>query len=221
MYHLTITPLITLKNKKKEEKQMTNSGELMRENDTNYDRTSELKAFDDTKTGVRGLVEAGVSKIPRIFVHRENKSLESYSHGETNHNFSLPIISLEGVHQSKARRKVAVEKISNASQNWGFFRVIDHGIPPDILDGMVEGVRRFHEQDPEIRKKYYSRDIVSGKLAYNANFDLFKASVAHWIDSFYCLTYPNPPNPQELPEICRYVYDFAISLLLRTCQVLY
>ncbi|KAK9081598.1 hypothetical protein Syun_031686 [Stephania yunnanensis] len=31
-------------------------------------RREELKAFDDTKAGVKGLVDAGVTKIPRIFI---------------------------------------------------------------------------------------------------------------------------------------------------------
>ena len=33
---------------------------------TSYDRQRELKAFDDTKSGVKGLVDAGVEKLPRI-----------------------------------------------------------------------------------------------------------------------------------------------------------
>ncbi|TVU32722.1 hypothetical protein EJB05_24473 [Eragrostis curvula] len=33
------------------------------------DRLAELKAFDDTKAGVKGLVDAGVTAVPRIFHH--------------------------------------------------------------------------------------------------------------------------------------------------------
>ena len=32
-----------------------------------YDRESEVKAFDESMAGVKGLVDAGVSQIPRIF----------------------------------------------------------------------------------------------------------------------------------------------------------
>ena len=35
-----------------------------------YDRESELKAFDGSKTGVKGLVDVGVTKIPRIFINQ-------------------------------------------------------------------------------------------------------------------------------------------------------
>lgn len=33
-----------------------------------YDRTKDLKAFYDTKAGVKGLVDAGIRNIPEIFI---------------------------------------------------------------------------------------------------------------------------------------------------------
>ena len=32
-----------------------------------FERISELKAFDETKTGVKGLADAGITQLPRIF----------------------------------------------------------------------------------------------------------------------------------------------------------
>nr|KAJ0218680.1 hypothetical protein LSAT_V11C300149650 [Lactuca sativa] len=32
-----------------------------------YDRKAELIAFDETKSGVKGLVDAGITEVPRIF----------------------------------------------------------------------------------------------------------------------------------------------------------
>lgn len=33
-----------------------------------YDRRRKLEAFDDTKAGVKGLVDSGINKVPRIFI---------------------------------------------------------------------------------------------------------------------------------------------------------
>ena len=33
-----------------------------------YDQASKLKAFDESKAGVKGIVDAGVSIVPRIFI---------------------------------------------------------------------------------------------------------------------------------------------------------
>lgn len=67
---------------------------------------------------------------------------------------------------------------------------------------MLEGVRRFYEQDSEIKKKWYTRD-GSKTVVYNSNFDLFTAASANWRDTTYCNMAPNPPIPGDLPDICR------------------
>ncbi|PRQ36484.1 hypothetical protein RchiOBHm_Chr4g0392061 [Rosa chinensis] len=46
---------------------------------TKYHRTNELKAFNDTKEGVKGLFDAGISEIPRIFCHPHDEySIKQY-----------------------------------------------------------------------------------------------------------------------------------------------
>ncbi|KAJ6861555.1 hypothetical protein NC651_037582 [Populus alba x Populus x berolinensis] len=37
--------------------------------DSNYNRAKEFKAFEETKAGVKGLVDSGVTKIPGFFVY--------------------------------------------------------------------------------------------------------------------------------------------------------
>ena len=47
----------------------TSMGSTQEGIDSKYDQNIELKAFDDSKLGVKGLVDAGLTKIPRIFIH--------------------------------------------------------------------------------------------------------------------------------------------------------
>lgn len=115
---------------------------------------------------------------------------------------SFPIIDLEGVSEDSTKRKEIVEKVREASENWGFFQVVNHGIPCTVLDEMLDGVKKFNEQDIEVKKKWYSRDPTK-RVVYNSNFDLYTAPSANWRDTFYCILAPNPLPPQELPLICR------------------
>ena len=183
----------------------TNSGEIGRENHVKYDRLSELKAFDESKTGVKGLVEARVSKILRIFVDKNLVDDDDDDNrpvcGET--KLSIPIISFEGVDESATMRKKAVEQIREASEKWGFFQVVNHGISSNVLDGIINAVRNFHEQEPEIRKKYYTRE-TSSKFFYYTNTDFYKSSAANWRDTIGCPMDP-PPSPEDLPDVCRYL----------------
>ncbi|XP_010435699.1 PREDICTED: 1-aminocyclopropane-1-carboxylate oxidase homolog 3 [Camelina sativa] len=169
-----------------------------------FDRASELKAFDETNTGVKGLVDAGITQIPRIF-HHSSANLASPKSLPLDllHLETIPTIDLGGRNFDTAiERKNAVEGIKEAAKKWGFFQVINHGVSLDLLEKMKDGVRGFHEQSPQVRKELYSRDLTR-KFHYSSNFDLYTSRAANWRDTVTCNMAPDPPNPQDLPEILR------------------
>ncbi|KAL1561756.1 1-aminocyclopropane-1-carboxylate oxidase 1-like isoform X2 [Salvia divinorum] len=168
--------------------------------DSQSDRKSELQAFDDTKAGVKGLVDAGITKLPTIFLHPPQNLKDIRT--PTGTHFDFPVIDLESFDKDPSLRRKIVDRIREAAETWGFFQVVNHGIPVAILEDMLDGVRGFMEQDTDIKKQYYTRDSTS-KFRFNSNFDLFSAPATNWRDSFYCVFAPNPPQPQQLPQICR------------------
>lgn len=169
---------------------------------SNYDRKSELKALDDSKAGVKGLVDAGLAKIPRIFIHEQQKLNEAISPGDDS-NFSIPVISLEGIDQDPSVRARIIDQVRHACESWGFFQVVNHGIPVQILEETIDGIRRFHEQDQEVKKEIYSRDYTNKQVLYNTNFDLYQAPAANWRDTLSCVLAPRAPSLEELPTVCR------------------
>ncbi|CAN1311971.1 1-aminocyclopropane-1-carboxylate oxidase homolog 1 [Linum perenne] len=118
-----------------------------------YDRMAELKSFDESKAGVKGLADSGIKAPPQFL-----ESGTPYSPNDP--NFVFPVIDLAGVHQDPVKRKQIVEKIRDASGSWGFFQIVNHGVPKNIQEDMTSGVRKFFELDLEEKKEYYARDIV-------------------------------------------------------------
>uniref|UniRef100_N1R451 1-aminocyclopropane-1-carboxylate oxidase-4-like protein n=1 Tax=Aegilops tauschii TaxID=37682 RepID=N1R451_AEGTA len=116
-----------------------------------YDRRRELQAFDDTKAGVKGLVDASVTTIPPIF-HHPPDSLATSS------TATIPVIDLSG------RRSEVVGEVRAATETVGFFQVVNHGVPADLLAEMLASVRRFHESPAEAKTPHYTRDLAR-KLA--------------------------------------------------------
>ncbi|CAN4120499.1 unnamed protein product [Withania somnifera] len=88
----------------------------------------ELKAFDYTKAGVNGLVDAGINKVPQIFILPPKNRPESSNTCET--QFIFPVIDLEGIDEDPIKH---VDKVRDASETWGFFQVVNHGIPASVL----------------------------------------------------------------------------------------
>lgn len=177
-----------------------------------YDRKTELKAFDDSKAGVKGLVDAGLAKIPRIFIHEQNKIINNHhpignSPSCDGSSFSTPVISLKGIvggEEDATQRRQVIDQVRHACEKWGFFQVVDHGVPVHVLGEMIDGIRRFHEQDQVVKEEIYSRDYAK-KVYYNTNFDLYQAPAANWRDTLSCVMAPRAPDLGELPSVCRYV----------------
>ncbi|XP_047335831.1 1-aminocyclopropane-1-carboxylate oxidase homolog 1-like [Impatiens glandulifera] len=162
-----------------------------------YDHKAEVRAFDNLKLGVQGLVEAGITKVPRIFL----QDTKTFPHNQSS-PIIFPVIDLEGMDRDADKRRKIVDEVKKASEVYGFFQVVNHGIPIEVMDEMFEGVRAFHEQDPAERKQLYVREETR-RFAYNSNFDLHSSPAANWRDTLRCRMTPYPPNPEEFPPICR------------------
>ncbi|KAK9153150.1 hypothetical protein Sjap_000630 [Stephania japonica] len=204
---------------------MENPGACQASNgiESEYDRAKELKAFDDTKAGVRGLVESGIAKVPRMFIDPRERIIECCSTSSNDQkDLMIPVIDLEGIcemGEDASVRKEMINQVKHAAETWGFFQVVNHGIPVEIMDELLEGARWFHEQPREERSKFYSRDKTK-KVKYTSNFDLYKSPVANWRDTFFCAIAPEPPNPEEMPiafrdilmDYSKYVKKLGVAL---------
>ncbi|GAB2294461.1 hypothetical protein Dimus_028667 [Dionaea muscipula] len=177
-------------------------------------RLQALKVFDDTKVGVKGLVDAGVQTIPSIFIRpqdelsREKQQLQQQNNKicETCHSaagsgggLQVPVIDLMGDERGMIR-----DQILSASEHWGFFQVVNHGIPMDLLEGTIQGIRMFHEQDADVKKPLYGRDNTK-PVKYGSNFDLYTSTAANWRDSLVVNNRftGHDLQPSHLPPILR------------------
>ncbi|KAF2580853.1 hypothetical protein F2Q68_00000820 [Brassica cretica] len=101
-----------------------------------FDPYIERKAFDETKEGVKGLVDAKITEVPRIF-HVPQGSLTDKKPSVS--DLEIPIIDFASVHVDTASREAVVEKVKHAAEKWGFFQVINHGIPLNVLKEIEDG----------------------------------------------------------------------------------
>uniref|UniRef100_A0A803KSU8 Fe2OG dioxygenase domain-containing protein n=1 Tax=Chenopodium quinoa TaxID=63459 RepID=A0A803KSU8_CHEQI len=159
------------------------------ETQRSYDRINDLKTFDERKTGVKGVVDAGIDKVPNVFVRPledRSKDLETCLE-----NISVPVID--------------------------FARVGESDDQTDEI--MVKDAQMFHEQDAETTKQLYctsaSQDYFSKRVTFLSNHDLYKSKVATWRDTLYVNTLVGELNPEELPSICKDVILAYVSHILK------
>ncbi|KAF7069707.1 hypothetical protein CFC21_075296 [Triticum aestivum] len=174
------------------------------------DRLHALKAFDDTKAGVKGLVDAGLSAVPAIFHHPPDNT--------PTHHLTIPIIDLAGLMTPSGRASV-VGAVRAAAETLGFFQVLNHGVPEEAMCEMLAAVRRFNEEPAEARAPYYTRD-QRRRVRFNSNFDLFQSPAANWRDTLLLEMAPEPPSPEEIPPACRDIVPEYVRLVQRLSRTL-
>lgn len=166
-------------------------------------RAKEVEEFSKTKAGVKGLVDSGVAKIPRFFVlppeilHKA--STKSTTDG-VGYQLQVPVIDLEGC--TDHRRAEIVGDIRCAAEKWGFFQMVNHGVPKTVMEDLRESIRRFHEQPNEEKTKWYSQDVWK-RIRYYSYGYLHTSAPANWRDSLACNFQDHPIDLEALPQACR------------------
>ncbi|XP_043714629.1 1-aminocyclopropane-1-carboxylate oxidase homolog 4-like [Telopea speciosissima] len=170
-----------------------------------YDQVKEAKEFEDAMIGVKGLVDSGITTIPRFFIQPPKILSTIKPTNRPTTTIEIPVIDLSDINNNfsgnDARARI-VEEIRGASRTRGIFYIINHGIQDFILDNMIMAAKSFHEQSTELRAQYYQ-----GKLGSNAVFmttyNFRVPTGATWRDSLQVNWTPNPPEFEQIPAVCR------------------
>ncbi|PSS33776.1 1-aminocyclopropane-1-carboxylate oxidase [Actinidia chinensis var. chinensis] len=171
----------------------------VRERERERERREELKAFDDSKAGVKGLIDAGVVKVPKIFIRPPDELAEELKSVQI--GLQVPVIDLSGID----RRGKVVGEVRFASVKWGVFQVVNHGIPLSVQDKVIDGTRMFHEQDPDVKKTFYTRD-KKNRVRFESNYDLYQSRAANWRDTLNkFMRTSDQLDPDEIHTTCRCV----------------
>nr|CAB3471944.1 unnamed protein product [Digitaria exilis] len=161
-------------------------------------RAALLKAFEESRTGVRGLVESGVSTVPDIFRHPDPyASIPLAPPGA-----SIPVVDLSLPFPD------AAAAASSAARTWGFFHLINYQQQPPAAGDeyparALAAVRAFNELPAAERAPHYGR-AVDGGVNYSTNVDLYNSPAASWRDTIQIMLGPNrrPDLAARIPAAC-------------------
>lgn len=165
-----------------------------------YDRAKEVKEFEETKAGVKGLVDSGIERLPRFLIHSPESLPIPWSSAAATTCLRVPVIDFKGYEGS--RRTEIISEIREASETWGFFQMVNHGVPICVMENFLKVIGEFHELPKEVKKEWYSRDNKT-KVRYFCNGDLLVAKAANWRDTLLFDFQDGPLNPETFPTVCR------------------
>ncbi|KAL9689861.1 hypothetical protein QQ045_010252 [Rhodiola kirilowii] len=168
-----------------------------------YDRARAVKEFDESKLGVKGLVDSGITAVPRFFIHPPESRPKPRPATKPK-----PATDLILTVDLSAPRSTIVDQIKRASSTFGFFQIVNHSVPHSTVTDTIRSIRAFHELPAEEKSKFYTRGISNG-VAYSSNFDLYVSKAASWRDTLTVRLGPEMAAAEEIPEVLRWGEEVA------------
>ncbi|KAK9733397.1 hypothetical protein RND81_04G065500 [Saponaria officinalis] len=159
--------------------------------------TSDIETESRYQKGVKHLHENGIEKVPEKYIlpipDRPNTKKEAHSDRT---NIKLPVLDfaeLQGPNRSQV-----LNALTDACEQYGFFQVVNHGIPKDVVNNMIGLCKSFFELPFEERAKYMSPNLRA-PARYGTSFNQNKDGVFYWRDFLKVVCHPLPDEHCHWP----------------------
>ncbi|KAM0873898.1 hypothetical protein ACQ4PT_037770 [Festuca glaucescens] len=158
-----------------------------------YDGAAALAEFHASRAGVRGLVESGITSVPRLFL-APSTPCPAPAPVEDEISFAIPTVDFA------LPRSATVQLVRAAARSFGHFHVTNHGdVHAGTVDSAVSAVRAFHELPPAIRSAFYTPACV-GSVTYSTI--PIPGPLLPWRDTLQVRFGPPAPDLSHLPAAC-------------------
>ncbi|KAL6545171.1 Jasmonate-induced oxygenase 2 [Orobanche hederae] len=94
----------------------------------------------------------------------------------------IPVVDLGGMYDENLREAM-MGRLSEASRDWGFFQVVNHGVSPELMDRAREVWRELFHQPMEVKQAYAnSPKTYEG---YGSRLGIERGAILDWSDYYF------------------------------------
>ncbi|XAR67277.1 hypothetical protein NMG60_11001969 [Bertholletia excelsa] len=167
---------------------------------TSFDNGDSLFNFVVRKgNGVKGMVDLGLSEVPHQYVQPLQERID-ISNVLPDCQRPIDLAGLDGPHHDEVAATIV-----EAAENLGFFQVVNHGVPLQLLESLKEVAHQFFGQLPEKKAVYLKGVSPSPLVKYSTSFVPEKEKALEWKD-YVSMIYTNDEDalkhwPQEFKEV--------------------
>ncbi|KAL9264046.1 putative 2-oxoglutarate-dependent dioxygenase SLC1 [Drosera capensis] len=154
--------------------------------------------------GVKDLCDNGTTKVPNKYVLPVSDRpviIDGLLQSKQS-SLKLPFIDFNEL--KGPNRSDTLKALADACEQYGFFQLVNHGVPLDVTRSMIDASKRFFGLPFEERVKYMSPDL-SAPVRYGTSFNQNKDDIFCWRDFFKIICNP-------LPEVLPHGLSFPTDL---------
>ncbi|PIA25344.1 hypothetical protein AQUCO_11800022v1 [Aquilegia coerulea] len=150
--------------------------------------------------GVKGLVDSGLSKVPYQYIQPVDQRI-SKSNIDAN-VVQLPLIDLSGLDGPEHEQAAVEESLVKAAETFGFFHVVNHGLPIQLLEELKDAAHQFFNQPPDKKSVYLKGVSPSPFVDYGTSFLPDSKKSFEWKDYFLMIYISDDDALKYWPDLC-------------------
>ncbi|KAK8520043.1 hypothetical protein V6N12_004007 [Hibiscus sabdariffa] len=145
--------------------------------------------------GVKGLSELGLTALPKQYIQplEERTCMSNIVPQE-----SIPIIDMSNWEDPQVAKSIC-----DAASKWGFFQIVNHDVPIEVLENVKDATYRFFRLPAEVKNKYSKEHSSSNNVRFGTSFTPQAEKALEWKD-YLSLFYVSEEETSALwPSVCR------------------
>ncbi|KAK3406261.1 protein DMR6-LIKE OXYGENASE 2 [Eucalyptus grandis] len=159
--------------------------------------------------GVKQLCADGISRVPNKYVWPvQERPVNDKLNSSKAKLVSLPVIDFAEL--QGPNRPEALKSLAKACEQYGFFQLVNHSIPSEVISSMVEVSKRFFELPYEERARYMSSNMFA-PVRYGTSFNQNKDKVFCWRDFLKLTCHPLPDVLPHWPSSPTDMRELAVT----------
>ncbi|XP_071712512.1 feruloyl CoA ortho-hydroxylase F6H1-3-like [Rutidosis leptorrhynchoides] len=146
--------------------------------------------------GVKGLAELGLKTLPHQYIQPPQERFDT--NVEELQNDSIPIIDMSNWNDANVAKSIC-----DAAQKWGFFQIVNHGVPIRVLEDVKDATHEFFKMLPQEKQKYSKEQSGTNNVRFATSFSPRAEKALEWKD-YLSLFYVSDDEAASLwPPVCR------------------
>ncbi|KAK9989001.1 hypothetical protein SO802_029240 [Lithocarpus litseifolius] len=169
-------------------------------------------------TSIKKLAESpGLTSVPSTYAFTNCPNDQAVSEDPED---SIPVIDFSLLTSgTPEQRSQVIQELGQACKDWGFFKVINHGVPESLMEAVIEGIRGFFDLTDEEKKEFEGKNLMD-PIRCGTSFNASMEKVFYWRDYLKAFVHPEfhfPNKPAGFSEFsmeyCKRTRGVARELL--------